>query len=147
MPSRKPAWSGRARPAMRKTSARCSRAALIRWRWIPLAANCLLIWRQLYPRGRSSTWNYWPLTTTRYIQPNATDAELTFAQQFLNFIDKSRSDPAPGIKLWASFTYAVLITGDDMNRRCALADMMASSAWESRLLALYVPVKISRLTQ
>ncbi|HET6251320.1 MAG TPA: hypothetical protein VFE47_26790 [Tepidisphaeraceae bacterium] len=71
----------------------------------------------------------------QYIQPQATDNEMTFAQQFLNFIDKSRSDPAPGVKLWSSYTYAVLTTGNEERR--ALSDMLESTSWESRLLALY----------
>lgn len=66
--------------------------------------------------------------------PNASEAEKQAAQQYIDVIDKLRLDPAPGVKIWASYADATLLTGPE--ERHVIEEMIGSNSWESRLLAL-----------
>jgi hypothetical protein len=62
--------------------------------------------------------------------------QKAFAQQFANLIDTARNDTAPGVKLWASYAFALQM--DTPPERTKAVDfMLKSNAWESRLLGLY----------
>ncbi len=68
-------------------------------------------------------------------RPGASNLEKTTAQQFVDVIDKTRIDKAPGVKIWCSFIEATLVEGPEEQR--VIDEMIQSNAWESRLLALY----------
>jgi hypothetical protein len=68
------------------------------------------------------------------MRPGATKQEQDLAQQFANVIDKYRTDEAPGVKLWASYMYANLLTGVEEQR--AIGDMLQGKTWDRRMLAL-----------
>lgn len=69
-----------------------------------------------------------------YAQGNETPFHQNLAQQFGTAIDAARSDPTPGVKLWASYAAAMVYAGPE--QRKVLDEMLRSNAWESRLLAL-----------
>ena len=65
------------------------------------------------------------------MQPNANAAQKAFAQQFLDVIAKEmdpKVEPIPGVRIWASYWYALLATGDVAQK--AVSDMMDSASWE-----------------
>ena len=70
----------------------------------------------------------------QYAKDGATNQEKDLAQQFANVIEKYRADSAPGVKLWASYTFATLLTGPEEQK--AVGDMLAGSTWDRRMLAL-----------
>lgn len=65
---------------------------------------------------------------------DSTPAEKLQAQQYMDIIEKERSDPAPGVKIWANFDAALLY--NDINGQKVIDEMIASNSWESRLMAL-----------
>ena len=64
------------------------------------------------------------------------------SQQFANLIDNARNDPAPGVKLWASYAFSLLMA-TPQDRTKAIDVMLKSTAWESRLLGLYAARPLS----
>ena len=67
--------------------------------------------------------------------PTASVRDRSFAQQFADVIDKAIGDPTPGSKIWAGYMEAMLFVGPGEQK--AIDAMLASNAWESRLLALH----------
>jgi len=79
---------------------------------------------------------------TEFTTPAAAPSDKAFAQQFANLIDNARNDPAPGVKLWASYAFSLLMA-TPQDRTKAIDVMLKSNSWESRLLGLYAAHTLS----
>ncbi|HWE04297.1 MAG TPA: hypothetical protein VG326_17965 [Tepidisphaeraceae bacterium] len=82
----------------------------------------------------------------QYSVPDAAPDERAFAQQFAALIDNARADPAPGVKLWASYAFALLVATPQEQTK-AVDQMLSSNAWESRLLGIYASRLLSMEVQ
>jgi len=66
--------------------------------------------------------------------PDAKPDQKALSQLYMDEVDKERSDPAPGVKIWASYDSALLHTGIEEQK--VVDEMIASTSWESRLMGL-----------